>query len=117
MQKILIVEDEKNLRAYYKNEFEEEGYEVLLASNGEEAVDIVEKEAPNLIILDIRMPKMDGMEVMKKVLEKHKDVPIIINSAYASYMDDFMSWAAKAYVLKSSDISELKLKVKEYTSS
>ena len=114
MAKLLIVEDEKNLRTLYKNEFTEEGYEVFLAEEGGEAIKIAERESPDLIIMDIRMPNMDGIEVMKKILEKNKDIPIIINSAYSSYMDNFMSWAAKAYVIKSSDISELKSKVREY---
>ena len=114
MAKLLIVEDEKNLRILYKNEFIEEGYEVLLAAEGKEAIKIAEKESPDLIIMDIRMPQMDGIDVMKKILEKNKDIPIIINSAYSSYMDNFMSWAAKAYVIKSSDLSELKSKVREY---
>ncbi|NVM01434.1 MAG: response regulator [Candidatus Helarchaeota archaeon] len=114
MAKLLIVEDEKNLRILYKNEFIEEGYEVLLAAEGKEAIKIAEKESPDLIIMDIRMPQMDGIDVMKKILEKNKDIPIVINSAYSSYMDNFMSWAAKAYVIKSSDLSELKSKVREY---
>jgi len=114
LAKLLIVEDEKNLRTLYKNEFKEEGYEVLLAEEGGEAIRIAERESPDLIIMDIRMPNMDGIEVMKKILEKDKDIPIIINSAYSSYMDNFMSWAAKAYVIKSSDMSELKSKVREY---
>jgi len=114
LAKLLIVEDEKNLRTLYKDEFTEEGYEVLVAEEGKEAVKIAERESPDLIIMDIRMPNMDGIEVMKKILEKNKDIPIIINSAYSSYMDNFMSWAAKAYVIKSSDLSELKSKVREY---
>lgn len=114
VQKILIVEDEKNLRSLYEIEFTEEGYNVFLASNGKEALEIFDKEEPDLIIMDIKMPNIDGIEVMKKMLGKNKDIPIIINSAYSSYMDDFMSWAAKAYIIKSSDLSELKLKVKEY---
>jgi DNA-binding response OmpR family regulator len=114
VQKILIVEDEKNLRSLYEIEFTEEGYNVFLASNGKEALEIFDKEEPDLIIMDIKMPNIDGIEVMKKMLAKNKDIPIIINSAYSSYMDDFMCWAAKAYIIKSSDLSELKLKVKEY---
>ena len=114
MQKILIVEDEKNLRSLYKSEFTEEGYSVFLASNGKEALELFDKESPDLIIMDIRIPNADGIEVMKRMLGKNKDIPIIINSAYSSYMDDFMSWAAKAYIIKSSDLSELKSKVKEY---
>ena len=115
-KKILIVEDEKNLRSLYKREFVEEGYDVFIASDGEEAIELFNKESLDLIILDIRIPKVDGIEVMKRILVQNKDIPIIINSAYGSYMDDFMSWAAKAYVLKSSDLTELKTKVREFIS-
>jgi len=114
LQKILIVEDEKNLRSLYENEFTEEGYKVFLAADGNEALEIFNREIPDLIIMDIRMQQMDGIEVMKNILEKNKNVPIIINSAYSSYMDHFMSWAAKAYIIKSSDLTELKSKVKEF---
>ena len=59
------------------------------------------------------MPKMDGIETMGKILSEHKKIPIIINTAYSSYKDDFMSWSANAYVIKSSDLKELKDKIKE----
>ncbi len=114
MSKLLIVEDEKNLRTLYEKEFEKEGYEVFITSCAEEAIDAAEKVSPDLVIMDIRMQKMNGIEAMKKILNNNKDLPIIINSAYSSYMDDFMSWAAKAYIIKSSDLTELKSKVKEY---
>jgi len=114
LAKLLIVEDEKNLRTLYEKEFKNDGYEVFLASEGNEALDIVEKESPDLVIMDIRMPEMDGIEAIKEILNKNKNIPIIINSAYSSYMDNFVSWAAKAYVIKSSDLTELKSKVKEF---
>ena len=114
MSKLLIVEDEKNLRTLYKKEFVKEGYEVFVVSGGKEAIDAAQKVSPDLIIMDIKMPEVDGIEAMKRILNNNKEIPIIINSAYFSYMDDFMSWAAKAYVLKSSNLTELKSKVKEY---
>jgi CheY-like chemotaxis protein len=63
--------------------------------------------------MDINMPKMDGIEAMGKILSEHKRIPIIINTAYSSYKDDFMSWSADAYIIKSSDLKELKDKIKE----
>jgi DNA-binding response OmpR family regulator len=59
------------------------------------------------------MPKMDGIEAMGKILSKNKEIPIIINTAYSNYKDSFMSWAADAYIVKTSDLSELKDKIKE----
>ena len=56
---------------------------------------------------------MDGFEAMGKILNKDKDIPIIIHTAYSSYKDNFMSWAADAFIVKSSDLTELKNKIKE----
>jgi two-component SAPR family response regulator len=59
------------------------------------------------------MPKMDGLEAIGKIIELNKSIPIIINTAYSTYKDDFMSWAADAYVVKSYDLDSLKSTIKE----
>lgn len=108
---ILIVEDDQSLRILYEKEFSEAGYNILQASSGQEAIDLLSNR-PDLIIMDIKMPGMNGMETMGKILSINKSIPIIINSAYSVYKDNFMTWPAKAYVVKSSDLSELKEEVK-----
>jgi CheY-like chemotaxis protein len=113
MKKILIVDDEENLRELYKQELLDEGYSVILAANGKEALQRIEEENPDLVVLDIRMPEMNGIETLGKMVGKFKKIPIILNTAYSSYREDFRSWAAEAYVVKSSDMSELKEKIKE----
>jgi two-component system response regulator (stage 0 sporulation protein F) len=113
MAKILIVDDEEHIRLLYKQELTEEGYEVTLATNGKECLEIIDAENPDLIILDIRMPVMDGIETLGRIINKRKDIPVILNTAYSSYKDDFMTWAAEAYVVKSYDLSELKIKIQE----
>jgi len=59
------------------------------------------------------MPKMDGLEAIGNIIDINKNIPIIINSAYSNYKDDFMSWAADAYVVKSYNLDELKTTIKE----
>ena len=113
MKKILVVEDDESQRILYHDEFSEAGYEVMLAANGREALKRLDRDKPDLIILDIVMPVMDGMETLGRIIREHRDVPIILNTAYSSYKDDFMSWGADAYVVKSSDLGELKEKVRE----
>ncbi len=113
MTTILVVEDDKNQRLLYEQELKLEGYEIVTASDGKEALGKVQEQLPDIIIMDINMPKMDGIETMGRILSKNKQVPIIINTAYSNYKDNFMSWAADAYIVKSSDLSELKNAVKE----
>ena len=112
-EKILIVDNEENIRFLYEQELMEEGYQTLLASDGKECLDMIKTELPDLIILDIRMPRMDGLEAIGKIIELKKNIPIIINTAYSTYKDDFMSWAADAYVVKSPDLENLKSIIKE----
>jgi CheY-like chemotaxis protein len=113
MKKILVVEDEEGLRLLYEEELAAEGYEVLTARNGREALQKLEEEKPDLIVLDIVMPVMDGMEALSRIVGKDRKIPIILNTSYPGYRQDFMSWAADAYVTKSIDLGELKEKVKE----
>ncbi len=113
MKKILLVEDEASLRQLLQDELFDDGYEVLSASNGHEALAIMKekeglRELPDLVILDIRMPGMDGLETMGHILKNRFSTPVIIHSAYASYRDDVMALAADAYVVKSHDMTELK---------
>jgi len=112
-RKILLVEDEESLRLLYKEELETDGYEVLTAPNGKEALRQLDKGKPDLIILDIVMPVMDGMEALEQIMGRERSIPIIIHTSYPGYREDFMSWAADAYVSKSSDLGELKKRVKE----
>ena len=113
MTTILIVEDNKNQCLLYEQELCIEGYEIVTATNGKEAVEKVREQTPDIIVLDINIPNMDGIETMGWILSHNKGIPIIIHTAYSNYKDNFMSWAADAYIVKSSDLSELKNKIKE----
>ena len=113
MATVLIVEDDKNQRLLYQPELAEEGYEVLTASDGAEALAKVESGRVNLVVLDIRMPGMDGVEALGRILSVNKKIPVILNTAYTSYKENFLTWAADAYVVKSSDLTRLKSTVRE----
>ncbi len=112
MKHILVVDDEKHICELYRSELEDEGYAVTVANSGQEALDLVEENAPDLILLDIQMPGMDGIETLEKLLGKDKGIPIILNTAYSHYKEDFTTWGADAYVVKSSDTSKLKEEIK-----
>jgi DNA-binding response OmpR family regulator len=111
MPKGLIVDDEKHIRLLYAEELEEEGYDVALASDGTEILDLIEKEKPDVIVLDIKMVSSNGLDVLQDVRNKFYNLPVILCSAYGSYKVDVKSIAADAYVVKSSDLTELKKKI------
>lgn len=117
MNKILIVEDEDSQRELYAAELEDEGYEVHQAPNGEVAVKLVNNNKYDCVILDIRMPEMDGIEALGKILSHEKKLPVIIYTAYSNYKSNFMTWTANAYLTKSSNLDELKTTVKEVIAS
>jgi DNA-binding response OmpR family regulator len=108
MKRILVVDDEEGIRQLYKEELEEEGYEVELAERGEEALEKISKAKPDLVILDLRMPGMGGLEVLERIREQDKDLPVIICTAYGEYKSDLTTWASDAYIVKSADLTELK---------
>jgi DNA-binding response OmpR family regulator len=113
MKKILIVEDEEALCLLYKEELTDEGYDVTAVRDAEAALDLLRRERYDLIVTDIRMPGRDGVELITQIVGLRKDIPIVINTAYQSYKDDFMTWAADAYVVKSPSLAELKSRIKE----
>ena len=113
MKTILVVDDDEAIRTLLQEELEDEGYKVLIATNARDALKMVASEALDLVILDVRMPGMDGLEALPRILGIKEGLPVIMNTAYSQYQDSFMSWAADAYVVKSSDLTELKDKIKE----
>ena len=113
--KILVVDDDLHIQRLYKEEFEEEGYDVVIASNGQEAIDLFNREAPDIVTLDILLPDIDGIRLLRQMKEKNPKVPIIMSTAY-DYRDDFAVWASEAYLVKSSDLDELKSTIKNLLS-
>jgi DNA-binding response OmpR family regulator len=111
--RLLVVDDEINQSLLYQQELEDEGYDVDTANSGLDALELVKKTGYDLVLLDIGMPEMDGLETLSRLLGVDNKIPVIINTAYPSYKDNFMSWAADAYVVKSMDLTELKDKIKE----
>lgn len=107
MKTILVVDDEESIRILYKEELEDAGYRVLLAPDGEKALGVIGKERPDLVTLDIRMPGMDGIEVLQKIKQMDKTIPVIMSTAYGEYRQDFNVWASDAYVIKTANLDEL----------
>jgi len=116
MKKILLVDDEESIHLLYREELEEAGYEVHSALTGEEALDKLNIIGPDLIILDINMPGMNGIEALRRIKEIKPKVPVILCSAYQEFKQDLASWASDEYIVKSSNLDELKAAVKKHLS-
>ena len=116
MHRVMIVEDEKHLLDLYKNELEDEGYEVKSVDNGREVLDSVKSFKPEVVVLDIRLEGVEGLEVLEQIKSYDLNLPVILNSAYSTYKANFSSWIADDYVVKSSDLSELKSAIRKYIS-
>lgn len=108
---ILVVDDEDSIRALYQAELEEDGYRVFSAPDGASALEILEREPVHVVVLDIKLKGESGLQVLQEIVRRFKDVPVILSTAYGSYKDDFSSWLAEAYVVKSSSMNELKEQV------
>ncbi len=113
MKRILVVDDEENIRELYRDELAEEGYRVELAENGAEALAKLESFRPDLVTLDVMMPGMDGIEVLRRIREKNPSIPVLLLTAFGEFRQDFNTWASDAYIVKSADVSELKQTVKK----
>ncbi|WP_171819641.1 response regulator YycF [Apilactobacillus kunkeei] len=113
MAKILVVDDEKPITDIEKFNLEKEGYDVVVAYDGEEAIQKVEEETPDLVILDLMLPKVDGLEVAREVRKTH-DMPIIMVTAKDSELDKVLGLelGADDYVTKPFSNRELVARVK-----
>ena len=113
MKDILVVDDEEAIRLLYQVELREAGYQVRTAADGAEALRMVGEARPDLMTIDLRMPGMDGVELLRRVRENHRDLPIIICTAYGDSRRDFGTRAADAYITKSAKLTELKARIRE----
>ncbi len=113
MPKILIVDDEEGIRILYSMELRDEGYEVVTLPDGKDLLKVLDKERPDCIVLDIKMREYNGLDLLQQIRKQYYDMPVILNSAYSSFKVDIKSVAADYYVVKSSDLAELKKTIKE----
>ena len=115
MKTILVADDDKSIRLLLEIELTMEGYRVVLANNGLEALRKIKEETPDLVILDIKMPEMHGLEVLEAIRKENKKLPIIICSAYEKIRDDYAVWASRVagYLTKPIDFDHLKAIIRE----
>ncbi|HEY8073426.1 MAG TPA: response regulator transcription factor [Labilithrix sp.] len=113
-KRVLVVEDDPSIAIGLRINLEQEGYEVLLAEDGERGLDLVRDEAPDLVVLDIMLPKRNGLEVLHDLRAEGRMVPVIILSAKAGEMDKVagLELGAEDYVAKPFSLAELLARVR-----
>ncbi|MYL84082.1 response regulator [Desulfovibrio aerotolerans] len=110
--KILVVDDEKHIRMLYQEELEGEGYQVVVSDGEEDILPLLEKVAPDVVVLDIKLGgNRSGLDLLQEIRGKDQAIPVILSTAYDSFQHDLKSIAADYYVVKSVDLGELKSKV------
>ena len=111
MARILVVDDEEHIRRFYSEELADEGHKVWTTATGHELLKTIDSLQPEVVVLDIRLVDYDGLELLQQVRNEHHELPVILCTAYDTYKNDQKSIAANYYVVKSFDLTELKLAI------
>ncbi|WP_206830695.1 response regulator [Alicyclobacillus fructus] len=113
--KVLVVDDQFGIRVLLHEVLQREGYEVFQAANGQSALSIVEREQPDLVLLDMKIPGMDGLEILRNMRKLGADAKVIMMTAYGELdlIHEAMEMGAVAHFTKPFDIDELRRTVRE----
>lgn len=112
MAKLLVVDDESSIRLLYSQELSDEGHQVVTAASAAEAAERLAESDFDLVVLDIKLKNESGLELLQRMVKERHAMPVIICTAFSCYKDDFSAWLADGYVVKSSDLQELKDEIK-----
>ncbi|WP_339174459.1 response regulator [Anoxybacillus sp. FSL W8-1294] len=114
--KILIVDDQFGIRILLNEVFQKEGYETYQAANGVQALDLFAKHSPDLVLLDMKIPGMDGVEILKKMKEMNENVKVIVMTAYGELdmIHETKKLGALTHFAKPFDIDDMRDAVKKY---
>lgn len=118
MSNILVVDDQLGVRRLLFETFREEGHQVEMASNGAEALQVLKKFNPNLILMDMKMPEMNGIDTLRQIRLDDKEVKVIMMTAYgdAHNMEQVQELGVIHYISKPFDLFELRDRVREILS-
>lgn len=112
-KKILVVDDESHIRMLYQEELQAAGFEVALSDGREPIMKVIEREKPNVVVLDIKLGgTVTGLDLLQTIRAANTTLPVILSSAFESFQHDLKSIAADAYCVKSIDLTNLKETVK-----
>jgi DNA-binding response OmpR family regulator len=104
---ILVVDDEPDIRLLYRSELEDQGFKVFEASGSQECFAQLEKNKIDLVLLDIKLKGESGIDILQTISGKEKKAKVILATAYSAYQDDFSTWLADGYWVKTQEIETL----------
>ncbi|MBU8755428.1 MULTISPECIES: response regulator [Priestia] len=115
-EKILIVDDQYGIRILLTEVLQKEGYTTFQAANGFQAIDITKEQAPDLVLLDMKIPGMDGIEILKRLKQHDEAIKVIIMTAYGELdmIQEAKDLGALTHFAKPFDIDEIRKVVREY---
>jgi two-component system, response regulator, stage 0 sporulation protein F len=115
-EKILIVDDQFGIRILLNEVLQKEGYQTFQAANGVQALEIVDKHSPDLVLLDMKIPGMDGIEILKRMKKKDQDIRVIIMTAYGELdmIQEAKDLGALTHFAKPFDIDDIRQAVRQY---
>lgn len=116
--KLLIVDDQFGIRILLNEVFNKEGYQTFQAANGLQALEVVKEHSPDLVLLDMKIPGMDGIEILKRMKKIEPDIKVIIMTAYGELdmIQEAKDLGALTHFAKPFDIDDIRAAVRDYVS-
>lgn len=111
MNRILVVDDDVPIQILYADVLSEGGYEVMTTGSGVGILELIGEVQPDLVVLDIRLSDSSGLDLLQDIRNNHYEMPVILCTAYSAFRYDLRSIAADYFVVKSSDLTDLKVKI------
>ena len=111
--KVLIIDNNTSIQYLFKVELEDEGYDIIVASTGKEALEKIEAENPDVVTMEMLLPDIDGIDLLRLMKERCPYIPVIVTTAF-DYRDDFAFLPSDACLLKSSDLKDLKENIRRF---
>ena len=112
MNKILVIDENYRIRYLYEEELADEGYDVISSFDCENILKLIDKERPDVIILDVMLGAHNGLDILIEIRNTYYNLPVILCTAYSDYRYDPRAIAADYFIVKSADLQELKGKIK-----
>ncbi|MHB8763022.1 MAG: response regulator [Deferrisomatales bacterium] len=113
MAHVLLIDDDEGIRFLVKEELTLEGHEVRTAADGWQGLRAVAESAPDVVILDVKMPGLGGLEVLRRLKAADPRLPVFLFTAYSDYADAAQEHGADGYFVKSADLSRVKRAVRD----